>query len=59
MTSCDRAFLETDKQLLDLQVLRADAVHRRNRAVQHVVAAVVLPGPLQHEYVFRLFHDAK
>src|SRR3546814_12866800 len=42
---------QPDHQLADPQLLRSDAVNRRDRAAQHVVAAPELPGPLDRDDV--------
>src|SRR3989441_9309591 len=53
------AALEPDQELLDLEVVGADAVERRQGAEQHVVAAAVLARPLHRQEVVRLFDDAE
>ena len=46
------------EQLLDAQLLRSDALDRRDRALQHVVATAELAGALDRDDVARLFDDA-
>ena len=48
-------------QLADLQVFRADAFHRRNRAVQHVIAPLIRASPFHGQHVERLLdhHDLR
>ena len=46
------------EQLGDVQVLGVDAVDRRQRAAQHVVAAVELVGALDRDHVARLLDHA-
>src|SRR5262249_43368567 len=55
----DRLALETGQELAHLQVLGPDAVERRERSEQHVVAAAELARLLQREQVVRLLHDAE
>ena len=47
------------EQLADLQALGADAVDRRDRAVEDVVEALELGRPLEREHVERLLDDAQ
>ena len=47
------------QQLADAQPLGADAVDRRDRAVEDVVEALELGRALEREDVERLFHDAQ
>ncbi len=47
------------EQLPDPQPVRPDAVDRRDRAVEDVVEALELAGPLQGEDVERLLDDAQ
>ena len=44
------------EQLGDVKVLRVHAVDRGQRAAEHVVAAVELPGALDRDHVARLLH---
>src|SRR5262245_7829935 len=53
------AAVETREQLADLQVFRTDAVERRERAEQHVVAAAVLSRALHRQKIVRLLDDAE
>ena len=50
--------VDPDEQLGDPQVVGIDAVDRRKRAPEHVVAAAVLVRPLDRDHVRRLFDDA-
>src|SRR5678816_2825625 len=43
---------------LDLEIVRADAVQRRQRAHQHVIDAAELTGLLDDRYVLRFLDDA-
>src|SRR5438105_5633424 len=45
------AVVEARDQLLQLELIGSDAVERRERAVQHVVAAAELPGALDGEQI--------
>src|SRR4029078_2825138 len=47
------------QQLADAQLVRPDAVDRRDRPVEDVVEALELPGPLQGEHVERLLDHAQ
>ena len=47
------------EQLADLEPVGADPVDRRDRAVEHVVEALELAGPLEGEDVERLLDDAQ
>ena len=47
------------EQLLDPQLLGPDALDRRDRALQHVVAAAELVGALDRDDVARLLDDAE
>ena len=47
------------EQLADPQPVRPDAVDRRDRAVEDVVEALELAGPLEGEDVERLLDDAQ
>ena len=47
------------EELADLEPLGADAVDRADRAVEHVVAAAELAGPLDGQDVERLLDDAQ
>ena len=47
------------QQLADLQPVGADAVHRRDCAVKHVVAALERARALDREHVERLLDDAQ
>ena len=57
MTSVD-AVADAREQALDLQVVRADALQRRQRAHQHVIHALELARLLDRRHVLRLFDDA-
>ena len=46
------------EQALDLQLVRAHALQRRERAVQDVVAALEVARALDGQEVVRLLHDA-
>jgi hypothetical protein len=50
--------LDATDQLVDAQMLRLDAVERRERAAEHVVEPAELAGPLDREQVDRLLDDA-
>src|SRR5215210_3341152 len=50
--------LDARVELRDLEVARLDAVDRRERAAQHVVAPAVLVGALDRDHVARLLDDA-
>src|SRR5215213_2333364 len=52
------ALLDTSPQLGDLQVLRVDAVDRRQRPAEHVVEAAELVRPLDGDDVGGLLDDA-
>src|SRR5947207_1914774 len=54
----DAVALDTAEQLVDAQVLRFDAVERRQRAAEDVVEAAVLVRPLDRDQVGRLLDDA-
>ena len=54
----DRAVAQAREQLVDLEILRADAVHRRDHAVQHVVQPVEAARALDRQDVQRLLDDA-
>ena len=43
----------------DLQHLRADAIHRRDQAAQHVIAAAVFAGAFQGQQVAGIGHHAE
>src|SRR5258706_4109913 len=45
-------------QLRDLEVVGTDAVHRGDRAMEHVVTTLVLTGALNREHIQRLLHNA-
>src|SRR5439155_284723 len=47
------------EQLLDAQLLGPDAFDRRDRPLQHVVAALELAGAFDRDDVTRLFDDAE
>ena len=51
--------VDAREQLPDLQPVRPDPVDRRDRAVEHVVHAAELAGPLEGEDVERLLDDAQ
>src|SRR6266508_3512368 len=51
--------LEPRQQLPHAEVFGADAVQRRERAQQHVIATAELPCPLEREQVIRLLDDAE
>ena len=53
-----RAVAEADEERLDLELVGADAVERRDRAVEDVVAAVELVRALDREEIGRLLDDA-
>ena len=55
----DLVGLEPRQQLPHLQIVGADAVQRRERAQQHVVAPAELARPLQRQQVVRLLDDAE
>ena len=50
--------MQADEERLDLEVVRPDAVERRERAVQHVIAAAKLAHALDREEIGRLLDDA-
>ena len=54
----DLALPDALHQALDLELLRPDAAQRRERAVQHVIAAVELARGLDAHDVVRLLHHA-
>src|SRR4051812_11200021 len=54
----DAAALHALDKLRDLEIVRADTVHRRDRAVEHVEASFELSGAFDREHVERFFHDA-
>ena len=54
-----RGLVGAGEQLADAQPLRADPVDRRDRAVEDVVEALELAGPLEGEHVERLLDDAQ
>lgn len=54
----DFTTLEAAQELLNAQLFRSDAVERRKRPMQHVVAPAKLPGPLNGELVGDTFDDA-
>ena len=54
----DAVALHAREQLVDAEVLRLDAVERRERPAEHVVDAAVLVGALHREHVGRLLDDA-
>src|SRR5438105_15900174 len=54
----DAARLDARDELRDLQIVRPDPVHGRDRAVKHVVHTLVLAGPLDREHIERLLDDA-
>ncbi len=54
-----RLALEPDEELADLEVAGADAVERRERAVEDVVAPAELVGPLDGEEVGDALDDAE
>src|SRR6185295_3677747 len=47
------------QQLADPQPLRADPVDRRDRPMEHVIAALELGGPLEGEDIERLLDDTQ
>ena len=47
------------QELGDAEPVRADAIDRRDRAVEHVVEAAELAGPFEREDVERLLDDAQ
>src|SRR5919198_1379954 len=51
--------LEPREELLDLEIVGADAVERREGAEQHMVAPAVLARPLHRQEVVRLLDDAE
>ena len=55
----DAVLLDAREQLLDAQLLGADALDRRDRALEHVVAALELAGALDRDDVARLLDDAQ
>src|SRR5215470_12622696 len=55
---CHRSVGEPRHQLLDPQLVRADAVDRADRAAEHVVTAAELADLLHRRHVLGLFHDA-
>ena len=55
----DTVLLDTREQLLDAQLLGADAFDRRDRTLQHVVATLELTGALDRDDVARLLDDAQ
>ena len=54
----DGAVVEPGHQLADAQLLGTDAVERRDRAAEHVVAAPELAGALDRDDVLGLLDDA-
>src|SRR2546421_2428474 len=54
----DPVLLDAPEQLVDPEVLRLDAVERRERAAEHVVEAPELVRALQRDQVDRLLDDA-
>ena len=58
MTSSIVLVGDAREQLLDAQLLGSDALDRRDRALQHVVAALELTGALDRDDVARLLDDA-
>ena len=58
MTSLDAACADARQQALDLQVVRTDALQRRQRAHQHVIHALELARLLDRRDVLRLLDDA-
>src|SRR3954469_16039402 len=54
----DLLVLDALQQLLDAQLLRPDALDRRDRALQHVVSTVELVGALDRDDVARLLDHA-
>src|SRR5439155_24967484 len=55
----DRLALEPAQELADLEVLGPDAVQRRERPQEHMVAAAKLPRAIEREEVVRLFDHAQ
>ena len=53
-----RGAVDPGDELGDLQVLRVDAVDRRERPAEHVVEAPVLVGALDRDHVGGLLDDA-
>ena len=53
------ALVDALEELADLEPLGPDAVDRADRAVEHVVAAAELAGPLDRQHVERLLDDAQ
>src|SRR2546425_1915296 len=51
--------LQAQQQFAHLQIVGADAVQRRERAKQDVVAPLELAGALHGEQIIRLLHDAE
>src|SRR5216683_5267631 len=47
----DPATADARHELRDLEVIRTDAVHRRDGAVEHVIATLVLTGALDREHI--------
>ncbi len=54
----DAAAGDARQQALDLQVVGADALQRRDRAHQHVIDAAEAAGAIDDVDVLRLFDDA-
>src|SRR2546423_2900764 len=55
----DALVVHPRQELLDLELFRPDALDRRDRAQQHVIATAVLLGPLDGDDVSRLLDDAQ
>src|SRR5262249_61100890 len=58
-TTLFRSIVGPGEKLADLQAVRTDPVDRRDRAVEDVVEALELAGPLEGEDVERLLDDAE
>ena len=54
----DTVLLDAREQLLDAQLLGTDALDRRDRALEHVIATLELAGALDGDDVTRLLDDA-
>ena len=59
ITSVTPPSLHPLHQRPDLQILRADALDRREHAVQHVVTPAEPAGALERQHIQRLFHHAQ
>ncbi|GMA86624.1 hypothetical protein GCM10025868_18740 [Angustibacter aerolatus] len=59
MTSVTAPSASRTMSLAGAQVVGPDAVHRADRAAEHVVAAAELPGLLDRDDVLRLLDDAE